>query len=405
MAIRNEVRLQGAPYWYGTPIEKLDFEWSPEEKLEIERYCEEILKNVEKEEMTPRARFEATLAGDSRDRLMLEAHYFNLFSLRTLDPDAGSLKPVDVCKNPKLLVKAHLATLARYALDLPALYPISYTDELWGGRAQMMEYGNPGMVGDPPIKSVHDLEGLEVPDPRSDGLFPGYLWAIQETKRIFIEYGIENVMPLWVSICVDPIGTVAMSMLGWSRFLRSLRNDMELCRRSLDLASSWVIRFGQAVIDSGADCLMTCAYPGVMPIKGNEWLLGYYTNIGKTLGPRAPLWYALTYEKAPTWFPVMLEKGAVGSGSFLGWFCAEIDYQKAIDFSRDHDLYCSCAISDRVLLNSPITTIEEEIKVRCEYGKSHSKFSIGIAAVDFTTPPANFEAAVAAAKKYGKLAS
>lgn len=373
--------------------------------MEIERYCGEILKNVEKEEMTPRARFNATLAGDTRDRLMLEAHYFNLFPLRILGSDAGSFKPVDVCKNPKLLVKAHLATLARYALDLPALYPISYTNELWGGRAQMMEYGNPGMIGDPPIKSVDDLDGLEVPDPRSDGLFPGYLWAIREIKRIFIQYSIENVMPLWVSICVDPIGTVAMFMLGWSKFLRALRNDRELCRRSLDLASSWVIKFGQAVIDVGADCLMTCAYPGVMPIKGNEWLLDYYSNIGKILGSRVPLWYALTYEKAPTWFPVMFERGAVGSGSFLGWFCAEIEYQKAIDFSREHNLYCSCAISDRVLLNSPVTTIEEEVKERCEYGRSHSKFSIGIAAVDYTTPPANFEAAVAAAKRYGKLAS
>ena len=255
MTIRNEVRLEGAPYWYGTPMEKLDFKWSPEEELEIERYCEVIMKNVEKEEMTPRARFDATLVGKTRDRLMLEAHYFNLFSIRTLGSAAGSFKPVDVCKNPKLLVKAHLATLAQYALDLPALYPISYTNELWGGRAQMMEYGNPGMIGDPPIKSVDDLEGLEAPDPRSDGLFPGYLWAIRETKRIFIQYGIAKVMPLWVSICVDPIGTVAMSMLGWSRFLRSLRNDAELCRRSLDLGKEG-IRLDQVMAKIESDYIL-----------------------------------------------------------------------------------------------------------------------------------------------------
>ena len=386
-------------------MDKLDFEWSREEELELERYCEKILKNAEEEEMTPRERFNATLAGTARDRLMLEAHYFNLFSIRTLDSAANTFKPIDVCKNPKLLVKAHLATLARYALDLPSLYPISYTDELWGGRAQMMEYGNPGMIGDPPIKTVDDLEGLEVPDPKTDGLFPGYLWAIMETKRIFVQYGIGKVMPLWVSICVDPIGTVAMSMLGWSRFLRSLRNDRELCRRSMDLASSWVIKFGQAVIDVGADCIMTCAYPGVMPIKGNEWLIEYYTKIGKILGSQVPLWYALTYEKTPTWFPVMFDRGAVGFESFRGWFCAEMDYKKATDFSREHDLYCSCAISDKVLLNSSITAIEEDIKERCEYGRSHSKFSIGIAAVDYTTPQVNFRAAVAAAKRYGKLAS
>ena len=405
MIREKEIRLEGAPHWYGNPLDQLDFEWSSEDKLEIEGYCEKIMINATVEEMTPRSRLEATLAGKIRDRLLLEAHYFNLFSIRTLDPIGDTLKPVDVCKNPKLLVKAHLATLSRYALDLPALYPISYTYDLWGGRARMMEYGNPGMIGEPPIKSIADLEDMQVPDPRHDGLFPGYLWAIKELRRIFTHYNIVKVMPLWVSICVDPIGIAAMSMLGWTKFLKSLRNDMQLCRQCMDLATKWVIKFGQAVIDMGAECLMTCAYPGVMPIKGNEWMMDYYARIGETLGSQVPIWYALTYEKAPTWFPLMYERGAVGSDSFCGWFCAEMDYQKAIDFSRKHDLYCSCAISDKVLLNGPITAIEEEIKKRCEYGKSHSRFSIGIAAVDYLTPPSNFEAAVAAAKRYGKLAS
>ena len=80
-----------------------------------------------------------------------------------------------------------------------------------------------------------------------------------------------------------------------------------------------------------------------------------------------------------------------------------MDYQKVIDFSREHDLYCSCALSDRVLLNGPISAIEEETKRRCEYGKSHHKFAIGIAAVDYLTPILNFEAAIAAAKRYGKI--
>ena len=112
---------------------------------------------------------------------VLEALYFNVYAVRTLDSAADALKPVDVCRNPKLLVKAHLATLSRFALDLPALYPISYTHEFWGGKAQMTEYGNPCMVGDPPIKSVADLEGLRVPDPYQAGLFP-----ISRLPRFFL---------------------------------------------------------------------------------------------------------------------------------------------------------------------------------------------------------------------------
>jgi hypothetical protein len=42
------------PSWYGTPLEQLYFEWSREEELELERYCEKILKNASEEEMTPK---------------------------------------------------------------------------------------------------------------------------------------------------------------------------------------------------------------------------------------------------------------------------------------------------------------------------------------------------------------
>ncbi len=396
------VRLEGAPYWYGTPLDELDFEWTPEEKLELERYCQRILKNVAEEEMTPRQRFEATMEGRARDRLLLEALYFNLYAVRILNSAADALKPIDVCRNPKLLVKAHLATLSRFALDLPALYPISYTHEFWGGKAQMTEYGNPRMVGDPPIKSVADLEGLEVPDPKKDGLYPGYLWACREMKQTFTQYGVDKVMPLGVSI-IGPMGTAMESMVGWTEFMVAAGKNPELCRRTMDLAAEWVIRLGQAVTDMGADCLMMCAYPGIMPIEGNEWMVEYYTKIGKALGSQVPLWYALTFEKALSWFHVMYEKEAVGPKSFRGWFCAEMDYQKVIDFSREHDLYCSCALSDRVLLNGPISAIEEETKRRCEYGKSHPKFAMGIPAVDYSTPISNFEAAIAAAKRYGKI--
>src|SRR4030043_1613541 len=101
----QEVRLENAPNWYGTPLDQLRFEWSHEEELEIERYCEKILKNASAEEMTPRQRFEATMAGRKRDRLLIEALYFNPYAVQTLNSAADVLKPIDVCRNPKLLVK------------------------------------------------------------------------------------------------------------------------------------------------------------------------------------------------------------------------------------------------------------------------------------------------------------
>lgn len=393
--------MKGAPDWYGTPLDELAFEWSPEEELELEGYCQRILKNVAEEEMIPRQRFEATLEGRARDRLLIQACYFNPYAVRTLNASGQILKPADVCRDPKLLVKAHLATLSRFALDLPALYPVSYTHELWGGKAQMMEYGNPGMVGDPPIKSVADLESIEAPDPRKDGLYPGYLWACREIKRIFTQYGVDKVMPLWVSM-IGPLGTAMESMVGSTEFMVAARKNPELCRRTMNLATEWVMKLGQALTDMGADCLMMCAYSGIMPVKGNEWMVEYYAELGNALGSQVALLYALTFGKALDWFPVMYEKEAVGPRTFRGWFCAEMDCRKVVEFSREHDLYCSCAVSDRVLLNGSISVIEREVETRCELGRSHPKFAIGIAAVDYSTPIASFEAAIAAAKRYGK---
>jgi hypothetical protein len=56
-----------------------------------------------------------------------------------------------------------------------------------------------------------------------------------------------------------------------------------------------------------------------------------------------------------------------------------------------------------LVLNGLISAIEEGIKRRCEYGKSHPKLAIGIAAVGYLTPEANSEAAITAARKYGKF--
>jgi len=354
-------KLRGAPYWYGAPLDQLGFEWSAEERLDLERYCQQIRQNITESEdtFTPLERLKATLESRERDRLFLESFYFNPYAVRTLDPQGQFSKPGDVCRDPKLLVKAHIATVAQYGLDLPVLYPISYTQEIWGADVTMTDYGNPALVGECPIKSLADLEGLEIPDPRNTGLYPGYLWACRETKRLFADHGLDKVMPLSVCIGNDPLGTVGMFMMGWTEFMKAARKNPELCRQAMSLATEWTIRMGQAAIEAGADCLIMCSQIGFIPLEGNEWILSDYARIGEALGSQLPCWYALTYERALDWFPAMCEEGAVGPRSFRGWFCADMDYKKAIDFSHQNDLYCSCALPDKVLFNEPVSAIEE----------------------------------------------
>jgi len=196
---KPRIRMENAPEWYDTPLDQLDFPWSKEEKLEIERYCEKIHKNIAEEEMTPKQRWDATIAGKEKDRVLCTPIVQQVFSSRTLDHSANAVKPIDLYKNPKLLVKAHLATAARYKLDMIFPYTVGYTEDLWGAQSKLIEYGNPVMIGAAPVKTMEDLEGMEIPDPKKHGLYPGYLWGVREIKKILLEYDLDDKMELHVS--------------------------------------------------------------------------------------------------------------------------------------------------------------------------------------------------------------
>jgi len=140
--INRRVRKQNAPDWYDTPLYKLDFERSKEEKLEIERYCEKIHKNIAEEEMTPKQRWGATIAGKEKDRVFATPVVMEVYATRTLDSGADALKPIDIYRNPKLLVKAHLAFTARFKTDLLFSYTLAYTEGLWDGQTKLIDYGN-----------------------------------------------------------------------------------------------------------------------------------------------------------------------------------------------------------------------------------------------------------------------
>ncbi len=408
--------FQRGPYWYGTPLKNLDFEWSKEEKAEIERYCEKTLKNCKEEEMTPLARLKATYAGKPTDRAFIHCLYGNTYGARVLDGFGDMLKPIDIYLNPKLWVKVHLATPARFKLDYPNAYGLSYTEEFWGGTGKLIDYGNPVLVGEPPIKKIEDLEGYEVPDPRLDGLYPGYLWANRELRRIYDDYGLSKCMPIIPRICGGPIGTVMMFMTGWAGFSSNLRKNPELNKACLELATQWEIKYAQAVFDvCRCEGEYMCAMTGASPVKmgnvDNSWIADYWTRIGKAIGPQTPVMYGYAFSQTVNWLPILLEHEALGKfsptpphwDSFCGGLVdPQSDPQKAIDFHRDHDLYLAVMGSDKTLLDGPIPAIEEDHKKICDMGRSYSRFCIGVGMVDYWTPSAHVDAGIAAAKKWGK---
>ena len=64
--------------------------------------------------MTPLERLNATFAGKPRDRQLVFLYTFNTYAARTLDSGADAIRPIEIYRNPKLYVKAHLASVARF---------------------------------------------------------------------------------------------------------------------------------------------------------------------------------------------------------------------------------------------------------------------------------------------------
>jgi len=410
-------KMENAPDWYGTPLEKLHFEWSKEEELMIERFCEKILKNAEEEEMTPLQRFEATWQGKPKDRLYIDLLHMPNYAIRMLDSFADAIKPGDGYKHPKLNVLSHLATTARLKLDIINWYMWAYTEELWGADARMLDYATPMQLGDPPINTMEDIESVEVADPKKHGIFPGYLWAARETINIMKKYGVDKVMPIVLSFCGDPLGTMHLGMTGFGQGMVIPKKDQPLFKACMEKAAQWVIKLGKAVKEFNPNALYLCSYMGAIPPVtksggkeiDNSWVADNVAMVGREvkahLGQYIPMYHLIGAAGFELWEPVYYERGAVGrSDGFDGWWLGpEMDPEHFYGFARERDFYCGCSIDDHALLNSDMETIEALLATRAKLAKLHPKHSLAFGTIEYWTPLPVIEKAVETAKRLGKF--
>ncbi|MFC1925276.1 uroporphyrinogen decarboxylase family protein [Chloroflexota bacterium] len=404
--------MENAPDWYGTPLDKIHFEWSQEEELMLQRWCEKIAKNCEEEEMTPMERYHATFEMKPKDRLHIEVKYNVPYGVRSLDSWADAIKPGDCYKRPKLHIMAHLATAARFKLDIINIYVIHYTEECWGADGRMIDYGTPQMVGDPPIKTMEDIESVAVPDPKLHSLYPGYLWAAKEIKRIMKKYGIADKLPVELSFCGDPLGTVHLGMTGFGQGVVMMRKNQELFKACMEKAAAFQIAFGKACKECEPDGMYLCTYMGAFPPKvkdvDNTWITDIMAKVGREvkghLGQDLPLWHTGGADGFDKWMPLYYEHGAMGTGSFDGmWFGDYLDHKEVFNYFRERDLYCAFSINDHAVLDADFATIEELLKLRCDEAKKHPKHACAIGVLDYWTPQPVFEKTMEMAKKLSKF--
>lgn len=150
------------------------------------------------------------------------------------------------------------------------------------------------------------------------------------------------------------------------------------------------------------------------PLGGNEWILDYFVDLGKILSDHAkekmgmPIHLSHGYAfmgmqmKA---LPIVWEHGALGpAGEMWNGGCGgrgEVDLEASAQWHHEHECFVSFSIEDKTLEYGPISAIEEEVKEHVLKHKHMPKFAPGIIP-PYWTPSEHFEAAIAAARKYGR---
>jgi len=404
----NKGIMQDAPYWYGTHLDKLDFEWSRVDKLEIERYCEKIHKNIAGDEMTPYQRQQALIKGEPKDRQFVILMAATVNNTQVYNWTGDVIKPIDLFRNPKLWVKVHLYVLARMASDTLFCHSTCYSEDMWGGTAKMIDFGQPVSVKTV-VRTMEDLDALQVPDPRQDGIYPGFLWSVREIRRIFDEYELTGVVPILGSICPGLDTVVMMAMSGMATYLMSLRKNVEFCQRATDIAMEWNKRYAEALIDvAHPEWIQMCEFTGAYDARPHRWLADRMLELGtyiRGLDPKMHLHFGMaTYDRYLEWMDVMQENGAVGVSGFDGGLTGCEPWEKLkriIDYHREHNLYLTAALPDEIMSRGSASDIEKGAKELCEYSKSSPKFAPNSQS-DFWAPTSNLEIAVKAFKEYGK---
>jgi hypothetical protein len=268
------------------------------------------------------------------------------------------------------------------------------------------------LVGDFPVKTLEDIEGVEVPDPKKHGLYPGYLWASREMMRIMKKYGVDKVMPVTLSFCGDMIGTVHLSMTGFTYGLQLPKKDPELFKVCMDKATEWTIKFGNAVKELNPNGMYLCSYMGCYPPKqgkiDNEWILDCHGRVAKalSLGEGKPpyLWHTLGAKGWMHWMRLYEHHGALGPNSFGGWYVGpEMPYEEVFEYGREKDLYCGCAIDDHIMLNGEWDAIEAQLAPRLKTAKLYPKHMCALGVIDYWTPQPYVDKILEMAKSLGKF--
>lgn len=203
------------------------------------------------------------------------------------------------CRSGKVMADAQYQAWERLGQDaVVAQSDNYYIAEGFGLEVDYHDDGTP-TVRRPLIQELRDIDGLTVPDPRSDGRMPVYLEAISR---------LAERLKRQVIIRAPGTGPFALAghLLGTEELLMEIAMlqgspDPEVesrLRRLLELTTEALIRFQKACIDAGADMVQagdsSASLDLISPRIYEEWAFPYEKKFFDALNPYARQHSAVT---------------------------------------------------------------------------------------------------------------
>ncbi len=365
-----------------------ELNFSADERIQIEKYIEEIDKGLSNEEITPLERFLIAENHKEPDRVPL-----HLCSQEHNSRAIGATVK-QVLKDPKKAILADLAILPKYGGDVTHAYadPHVIGPEEVGSKIFYPEDGT-AIFKEFPVKTFEDIEKLEVPDPYTDGKLPMVLQIIN-----FLHEKIGDRVPIWQHLC-GPLGH-AGDLRGYNTFLRDMIINQELVRALMEFTTELTIVLTKAVMEAGAIAIPwdAIASPEFIGKKNYMELVYPYQREAMTALPPPGAYLGIDGKL----HQIIEEYAGVGArGIVLEVWRSNDDL---VDFKRrvgNKTTFLSHALLTDLMTETP-EGIERKVKENIKILAPGGGYVCTAGVVPIDCPEMNVKSFIAAAKKHGK---
>ena len=193
---------------------------------------------MRRDEMTPKERIGAFLAGEEIDRLPCAPLVLN-HAAHVL-----GVKVIEHARSGEMMGKAHVAAFRKYGYDMITLFSdTAMLSEAMGTQLYYPEDDAP-RVDEPAVKDPEDAEKITPADPQKDGRLPDQLEAI---KICVEEVGDE----VFVAYCISAPFTTAALLRGTEYFARDIYRNPEMIDALLKASQETALDFIDAIAEAG----------------------------------------------------------------------------------------------------------------------------------------------------------